>query len=224
MIKTLTDFFTSYSDIFTVVLMSIFVSFSSTIISSVIGFLLGIPAGLRDFRGKKAVIRVTSTLMSLPPVLMGLLVYMLLSKRGPLGQFQLLFTPAAMIIAQTLLVTPIIFGLTVSSISKSGREIKNTCFSLGAGRFDTLITIIKESRIQLLSVVTAGFGRAISEVGAVMMVGGNIKGYTRVMTTYIALETGKGNFDEAMIIGLILLVISFIGNTILYKFQGREGI
>jgi tungstate transport system permease protein len=222
MTQVVTEFFANYSDILSVVLMSLFVSLSSTIAASVLGFLLGIPAALHDFKGKKAVIRVTSTLMSLPPVLMGLVVYLLLSKRGPLGSFGLLFTPAAMIIAQTLLVLPIIFGLTVSNISKTGREIQNTCISLGAGKSDTLFTIIKESRIQLLTVITAGFGRALSEVGAVMMVGGNIKGFTRVMTTYIALETGKGNFNEAIIIGIILLVISFIVTTILFRFQGRD--
>lgn len=219
MFKAAADFLANYSDIFSVVLMSLFVSISSTIAASILGFLLGIPAALHDFKGKKAVCRVTNTLMSLPPVLMGLVVYLLLSKRGLFGKFELLFTPAAMIIAQTLLVLPIIFSLTVSNISKSGRVIQNTCRSLGAGKADTFIAIIKESRMQLLTVITAGFGRALSEVGAVMMVGGNIKGFTRVMTTYIALETGKGNFKEAIIIGIILLVISFVVNTIFFRFQ-----
>lgn len=158
--------------------------------------------------------------MSIPPVLMGLLVYLLLSRKGPLGEFELLFTPTAMIIAQTSLIFPIVFGLSISIIVKSGKDIKNTCITLGANRFQTFLIIIKENKIQLLSVVTAAFGRAISEVGAVMIVGGNIKGFTRVMTTYIALETGKGNFNEALAIGGILLVISFIINAILHFFKG----
>jgi len=222
MINSLTTFLSNYSDIFSVVILSLLVSITSSAIASIIGLILGIPVALNEFRFKKAIMRVANTLMSLPPVLMGLLVYMLLSRKGPLGSLSLLFTPAAMIIAQTLLVTPIIFGLTVSSISKTGKEVEKTCLSLGANRYDTFLLIIKESKIQILSIVTAGFGRAISEVGAVMMVGGNIKGFTRVMTTYIALETGKGNFNEAVIIGLILLLISFFVNSILYRIQGRE--
>lgn len=165
-------------------------------------------------------IQINHTLMSIPPVLMGLLVYLLLSRKGPLGEFELLFTPTAMIIAQTSLIFPIVFGLSISIIVKSGKDIKNTCTTLGANRFQTFLIIIKENKIQLLSVVTAAFGRAISEVGAVMIVGGNIKGFTRVMTTYIALETGKGNFNEALAIGVILLVISFIINAILHFFKG----
>jgi ABC-type tungstate transport system, periplasmic component len=200
-----------------VILMSLFVSLSSTAIAFFAGTAAGIPAGLHDFRSKKGLMRAANTLMSLPPVLMGLIVYMLLSRKGPFGRFQLLFTPSAMIIAQTLLVFPIVFSLIVSSVSKSGREVEKTCISLGAGRLDTVITIIKESREQILSIITAGFGRAISEVGAVMMVGGNIKGFTRVMTTYIALETGKGNFEEAIAIGAVLLIISFIINSILHR-------
>jgi ABC-type tungstate transport system, periplasmic component len=218
----ITTFFTEYNDIVPVVLMSLFISIMSTAIASILGLISGMWVALHDFKLKRGLIRVTDTLMSLPPVLMGLLVYLLLSRKGPLGDFQLLFTPAAMIIAQCLLVLPIIFGLSVSSISKSGLEVKGTCISLGAGKVDTFITVIKESRNQILSVITAGFGRAISEVGAVMMVGGNIKGYTRVMTTYIALETGKGNFNQAIVIGFILLFVSFLINSILHFFQGRD--
>ncbi|KPU42742.1 sulfate transport system permease protein CysW [Oxobacter pfennigii] len=215
------DFFINYSDLYSVILMSMFVSLTSTFIASLAGLALGIPTALNEFKCKKAILRIANTLMSLPPVLMGLIVYMLLSRRGPLGSLSLLFTPTAMIIAQTLLVLPIIFSLTVSTISKAGREVEKTCISLGAGKFDTFLTIMKECRIQLLSIITSGFGRAVSEVGAVMMVGGNIKGFTRVMTTYIALETGKGNFNEAIFIGIVLLGISFMVNSILFKF--REG-
>lgn len=203
-------------EILPVISMSLFVSLSATIIASAVGLTASIPVALSSSKYKAVLLRITDTLMSLPPVLMGLVVYLMLSRSGPLGSLQMLFTPGAMIIAQTLLVLPIVFGLSVSSISKNVHEIKRTCISLGAGRTDLYVTIFKECRKQMLSVVTAGFGRAISEVGAVMMVGGNIAGHTRVMTTYIALETGKGNFQGSIQMGLALLFISFVINYILH--------
>jgi tungstate transport system permease protein len=205
-----------YEEVIHIVLLSLFVSIASTLIASLAGMVLAIPVALKDFRFKKYIIRLSETSMSIPPVLMGLVVYLLLSRKGPLGELKLLFTPAAMIIAQSLLVFPIVFGLTVSAIGSRGREIKKNCIALGAGSHDTLILIIKECKVQLFSVVAAGFGRAISEVGAVMMVGGNIKGDTRVMTTYIALETGQGKFDEAITIGVILLIVAFMVNFTLH--------
>lgn len=222
MFEFIKDFFATYNDIVPVVLLSLRVSLTSTVIASVFGLTLGIFTALNEFKLKKAIMRVANTLMSLPPVLIGLLVYMFISRKGPLGSLSLLFTPTAMIISQSILVFPIIFGLTVSSISQAAKDIEQTCITLGADKKDTILTIISECRMQLLSVITAGFGRAISEVGAVMMVGGNIKGMTRVMTTYIALETGKGNFEEAVFIGIVLLVISFLVNSILYRIQRRE--
>lgn len=216
------DFFASYSDIFPVIMLSLRVSITSALIASVFGLNLGIVVALNEFKFKNQLMRVVNTLMSLPPVLMGLLVYMLISRKGPFGSYGILFTPAAMIISQSFLVLPIIFGLTASSVADAAKDIELTCITLGANKRDTVITIISECRMQLLSVVTAGFGRAISEVGAVMMVGGNIRGKTRVMTTYIALETGKGNFNEAVFIGIVLLLISFIINSALYRIQRRE--
>lgn len=216
------DIVNNMGEVWGIITMSLLVSISSTIIASIIGISFGILAALKEFKFKKALIRITNTLMSLPPVLMGLITYLLLSRSGPLGNLRLLFTPIAMILAQTLLIFPIIFGLIMSAISKTGLEIKRNCISLGAKDMDVLKTIVKESRAQILTAVTAGFGRAISEVGAVMMVGGNIKGFTRVMTTYIALETGIGNFSNAILIGVILLLISFIINFILHKLQGSE--
>ncbi|MGK0466363.1 ABC transporter permease [Clostridium sp.] len=205
-----------YEEVIHIVLLSLFVSIASTLIASLAGMILAIPIALKDFKLKKYIIRLSETSMSIPPVLMGLVVYLLLSRKGPLGELKLLFTPAAMIIAQSLLVFPIVFGLTVSAVGGRAREIKKNCIALGAGSPDTLILIIKECKVQLFSVVAAGFGRAISEVGAVMMVGGNIKGDTRVMTTYIALETGQGKFDEAITIGVILLIVAFMVNFILH--------
>ena len=207
------------TNVLPVVLMSLRVSITSSIIASIIGISLGIVAALKEFKLKGALIRIADTLMSLPPVLMGLLVYLLLSRSGPLGSLKLLFTPTAMIIAQSLLILPIIFGLTAAYFSKSTEEIRKVCISLGASKKDMLLAILSESRSYVMSILAVAFGRAISEVGAVMMVGGNIKGHTRVMTTYIALETGKGNFMEAIIIGLILLSISFVINFILNAFK-----
>lgn len=222
MFEFIKDFFIVYNDMLPVIWLSLKVSITSSLIASIIGMTLGIIVALNEFKLKKQLMRIANTLMSLPPVLIGLLVYMLLSRKGPLGSLGLLFSPAAMIISQSLLVFPIIFGLTVSNITESAKEIQLTCMSLGADKKDTLIAIISECRMQLLSVITAGFGRAISEVGAVMMVGGNIKAKTRVMTTYIALETGKGNFNEAVFIGIVLLFISFFINTIIHKMHRRE--
>jgi tungstate transport system permease protein len=190
---------------------------TSTLIASTIGITSAIPVALKNFKSKKIIIKLAETLMSTPPVLMGLVVYLLLSRRGPLGGLKLLFTPAAMIIAQTFLVLPIVFGLTVSTIGKQGIEVSKNCIALGAGKRDRTIYIIKECKSQLLSVIAVGFGRAISEVGTVMIVGGNIKGDTRVMTTFIALETGKGNFNGAIMIGIILLLVSFMVNFILHR-------
>lgn len=205
-----------YGEVAQVVFLSLFVSITATLIASLAGMVLAIPIALKDFRLKKYIVRLSETFMSIPPVLMGLVVYLLLSRRGPLGALGLLFTPTAMIIAQSLLVFPIIFGLTVSAIGSRGRKIRKNCIALGAGNRDTLILIVKECKAQLLSVAAAGFGRAISEVGAVMMVGGNIRGDTRVMTTYIALETGQGKFKEAITIGVILLVVAFMVNFMLH--------
>ncbi|MGH4124033.1 MAG: ABC transporter permease [Clostridium sp.] len=212
-----------YGEVFGVVFLSLFISVTSTIIASLLGMILAIPIALKDFRLKKYIVRLAETLMSVPPVLMGLVVYLILSRKGPLGELGLLFTPTAMIIAQSLLVFPIVFGLTVSAIGNRGRIIKKNCIALGAGKRDTLILIIKECKVQLLSVAAAGFGRAISEVGAVMMVGGNIKGETRVMTTYIALETGQGNFNKAITIGVILLLVAFMVNFILHGLSKIDG-
>lgn len=209
-------------EILPVVIMSLKVSIASTVIASVVGITAGILVGLADFKMKKLFLRLLETFMSTPPVLMGLLVYLILSRKGIFGSLELLFTSTAMVIAQTLLVFPIITALTISLTQKQGKKIQKNCQVLGASKFTTLLTIISEMKGQILTIITTGFGRAISEVGAVMIVGGNIKDSTRVMTTYIALETGKGNFEGAIIIGGILLVISLTINIALHIFQGCD--
>ncbi|MGG2200875.1 MULTISPECIES: ABC transporter permease [Paenibacillus] len=188
-------------------------------IAVLFGMLVGIPCGaflgLYSFPGKRFIVILLFTLMGLPPVLIGVIVYMALSKYGLLGFFQLLFTPEAMIIAQTILVTPIITGLTMSAVQARERTYWETAKSLGATPLQLVWTILKEARGGIWSGISTAYGRAISEVGAVMLVGGNIEHETRVMTTAIILETRKGNFDIALQIGAILLLISFIFNSFL---------
>ncbi|WP_141334663.1 ABC transporter permease [Paenibacillus sp. tmac-D7] len=188
-------------------------------IAVLFGMLVGIPCGaflgLYSFPGKRFIVILLFTLMGLPPVLIGVIVYMALSKYGLLGFFQLLFTPEAMIIAQTILVTPIITGLTMSAVQARERTYWETAKSLGATPLQLVWTILKEARGGIWSGISTAYGRAISEVGAVMLVGGNIEHETRVMTTAIILETRKGNFDIALQIGAVLLLISFIFNSFL---------
>jgi tungstate transport system permease protein len=188
-------------------------------IAVLIGMLIGIPCGavlgLYAFPGKRLIVILLFTFMGLPPVLIGVIVYILLSRYGLLGFLDLLFTPWAMVIAQGILVTPIITGLTMSAVQARERTYWETAKSLGATPFQLVWTILKEAKGGIWSGVAAAYGRAISEVGAVMLVGGNIEHETRVMTTAIILETRKGHFDTALQIGIVLLFISFIFNSFL---------
>lgn len=200
-------------------------SVSSTLISSVLGLSLGTLLGCRDFRGKRLVMRVLHTLMSTPPVVAGLIVYMVLSRKGPLGSFGLLFSLPAMIIAQVILITPIITGLTASAVSARAPAVTETARGIGLSNRRAMWLIFRESRMQLISVALMGFGRALAEVGAVQLVGGNVKYRTRVMTTAIMLETNMGNFELGVGLGVILLIISFAVNLLAGWFQdmGADG-
>ncbi|SEF96509.1 tungstate transport system permease protein [Caloramator fervidus] len=209
-------------EILKIVITSLYVSLTATFIASFFALVFGMFFLTKQFKLKDLFIKLFDSFTAMPPVLMGLLVFLLLSKNGPLGKYNLLFTPFAMILAQTLLVFPIIFTLMVKQIDKNALRIQKTCYMLGGRYKDFLTLILKECKNEIMTAVTSGFSRAISEVGAVMMVGGNIKGYTRVMTTFIALETSKGNFKGAVLVGVILLCISFIVNAILYNLKGRE--
>ncbi|MGE5701254.1 MAG: ABC transporter permease [Clostridia bacterium] len=197
----------------------IWLSLQVTTTAIMIGMLIGIPFGaffgLYSFPGKRLAIILVYTCMGLPPVLVGVIVYLLLSRYGPLGSLGLLFTPEAMIIAQVILVTPIISGLTMSAVQAKERAFFETAKSLGASPVQLIITIVKESRKGIWSGIAAAYGRAISEVGAVMLVGGNIEHHTRVMTTAIILETRMGNFTSGLLLGLVLLAISFLFNSFL---------
>lgn len=202
------------AEILEIVKMSLTVSGSATIISAFIGIPLGAWIGLSDFPGRRLLLRVIYTLMALPPVLAGLLVYLLLSRSGPLGVWELLFTPTAMILAQCLLVTPIIAGLVAAAIAGKEGIIFDHALSLGANRMQAMWTIIRETRSSIIAAVLTGFGRAFAEVGAVMLVGGNIRHMTRVLTTSIVLETRQGNFEMGVALGIILLIISFTVSSI----------
>ena len=183
---------------------------SSTAISSVLGILFGLLLERFSFPGKKIIVRINRTLMGVPPVVAGLVVYLLIMRRGPLGPLSLLFTIKGMVIAQVLIITPIISGMNYSYARKSAPSIRVFAVTMGATRWQTAKLIIRELRKEIYFCMVTGFGRSISEVGAVMLVGGNIKGRTRTMTTTISLLKSQGIFTEGVALGILLLVMAFI--------------
>jgi len=191
-----------------IVALSLTVSVSAVAIGCLVGIPLGALLAIGRFRGKLAVETVLSAMMGLPPVVVGLLVYLALSRAGPLGVFGLLYTPTAMIIAQAVLVTPLIAALARQSLSDRHQDYDEWFRSMRLTRFETVTTLIWEDRYSLMTAALAGFGRAIAEVGAVIIVGGNIDRVTRVMTTTIALETSKGDLTLALALGMILIAIA----------------
>ncbi len=197
-----------------IVWLSVRVSVSAVVIATVIALPLGALLAITRFPGRQTLIALLNALMGLPPVVVGLLIYLLLSRAGPLGEFGLLFTPTAMVIAQAVLITPIIAALSRQVIEDAWREYEEQLHSLGADTMACAQTLLWDTRFALIIVVLAGFGRAAAEVGAVMIVGGNIDGVTRVMTTAIALETSKGDLPLALGLG-VLLVLLIIGANLL---------
>ena len=204
-----------------IVFISLKVSFISTILASIVGVPLGFTIAVRDFWGKRGVIVVFNTLLALPTVVVGLFVYSIISRRGPFGAMDLLYTPNAMIIGQFILALPIVAALTISAIQGMDKRVQRTALTLGANNFQTASIIISERRFAILSAVIAGFGRVFAEVGVSMMLGGNIRGYTRNITTAIAFETGKGEFALGLALGLILLSIAFTINIFVHRFQSK---
>jgi tungstate transport system permease protein len=202
-------------------MLSLQVSGTALLIASVIGIPAGAVTGLMKFPGRGFIIMLSNTFMGLPPVVVGLFVYLILSRSGPLGVIGLLYTPSAMIIAQTILALPIVTSLCHSAIVNIDPIIGQAAATLGATPYQKALTIIREVRHGIFSGIIAGLGRVMAEVGAILIVGGNIAGYTRVMTTTIALETDKGNFELALALGIILLIISLIINMVLYVFQKK---
>jgi tungstate transport system permease protein len=200
------------ADFLEIVGLSLRVSLSAVAIAALIGLPLGAALAVLRFPGRHGTIVVLNALMGLPPVVVGLLVYLALSRAGPLGPLQLLYTPTAMIVAQTVLVTPIIAAIARQTIEDLKREYDEQLRVLGVGRAGMVATLLWDSRHSLLTALLAGFGRAVAEVGAVLIVGGNINHVTRVMTTTIALETSKGNLALALGLGLVLLIIAVAVN------------
>lgn len=200
------------ASLFQIVALSLQVSLLAVLIAAVLGFPLGAAVALWRFPGRGVMIVVLNALMGLPPVVAGLAVYLLLSRAGPLGEWGFLFTPGAMVIAQVVLVLPILAALSRQKVEELLGEYREQFMSLGMSRSRMMPTLLWDARFALLTVLLAGFGRASAEVGAVMMVGGNIDGVTRVMTTAIVLETGKGNLPLALGLGIVLLTLVMLIN------------
>jgi len=199
-----------------IVALSLSVSLSAVTFATILGLPLGAAVAVGRFPGRHAIIVLLNALMGLPPVVVGLAIYLLLSRAGPLGSLGLLFTPGAMVIAQTVLIVPIIAALSRQAVEDAWREYEEQLRSLGAGGFGAALTVLWDIRFSLLTIVLAGLGRAVAEVGAVIIVGGNIDGVTRVMTTAIALETSKGDLPLALGLGIVLISIVIALNAAAY--------
>ena len=210
------------ADLFEISLRSLYVTTTAVLIASAIGLPLGSWLALRRFRYRRTVIAVLNALMGLPPVVVGLIVYLLLSRSGPLGVFGLLFTPAAMIIAQVIILTPLIASIAHQAIRDLWAEYHDLLISLNTTRGQRMRTLLWDGRRALLTASLAGFGRGIGEVGAIMIVGGNIDHVTRVLTTAIALETGKGDFALALGLGFVLIFLAIVVNLAIHRISGTE--
>ncbi len=200
---------------------SLMISATSVILSSLICLPLGGLIHFYHFPGKRILINIIQTVYSVPTVCIGLLVFVSFSRDGPIGGLGLLFTPTVMVIGQIILITPILLGLTISALSGVDKAIKDTALSLGASDFQAIVVILKEARFAVVAAIIMGFGRAVSELGIALMVGGNIRGFTRVLTAAIALETQKGELELAIALGIILLSLAFIANLVLNRIQQR---
>ena len=199
-------------------------AFFSTGISTILGVFLGLLLERKSFPGKRVVIRINRTLMGVPPVVIGLVVYLLLMRRGPLGSLSLLFTVQGMVIAQTLIITPIICGIIYAHAVKAAPPIRVFAKTMGATKMQTDLLFIKEMRNEIYFAIVTGFGRAVSEVGAVMLVGGNIRWHTRTMTTTISLLKSQGIFQEGVVLGVLLLVMAFILQSLADYFRKEDAV
>ena len=209
------------SDILEITLLSLQVSALATLISLLIGLPFGTWLALGNFRGRSFVLSIVNTGMALPPVVVGLLVAMSLWRSGPFGSLRLIYTPAAIVIAQTIISAPVVMGLTAAALAALDPRLQQQLLGLGASRPQMIWYLWREARLPLLAALMAGFGSVISEVGASMMVGGNIKGQTRVLTTAIVLETSKGEFNNALALSALLLILTYLINLALTLIQQR---
>jgi tungstate transport system permease protein len=219
--EALTLIFSGDSALWEIVLLTLFVSGSALLIAAVLGVPAGAWLGLRTFRGRRWLNSFIYTGMGFPPVVVGLVVFILLSRQGILGDLGWLFKPQAMILAQTILALPLIIGVTMTAVHAVHPDLRMQLRSLGATEGQIMRTVVSEARFGVIVGLVAGFGAAISEVGAVMLVGGNIEGKTRVMTTAIVLETRQGNFDLALALGAILLSLAFAANLVAVRLQSK---
>ena len=205
-----------------IVVLSLKVSGLATLVALLIGLSGGVALAFLRFPGRNIVVAAVNTGMGVPPVVVGLFVSILLWRNGPLGMLELLYTPTAMIVAQVVIATPIVMGISLAALQALPEMLRWQAVGLGASRIQTVWILVREARLPLLAAVMAGFGGVISEIGASIMVGGNIKGYTRVLTTATVMETSRGNFEIAIGLGIILLLLTFGVNATLTKIQQRE--
>ena len=213
-------------EVFNAVFVSLRVSCTAIIFATIVGLPMGFGVAIREFKGKRLIVTILNTLMALPTVVVGLTIYSLISRRGPLGPLNLLYTPNAMVIGQFILATPIIAALTISAIQSTDEAVATTALTLGANRKQAALMVLYEARVGLLAAVIAGFGRIIGEVGAAMMLGGNIRNVTRTISTAIALQTSMGEFGVGIALGIILmtihlLIVTLVINTLFPHFQRR---
>jgi tungstate transport system permease protein len=209
-------------EVLNITFLSLKVSGLATIISIFIGVSIGTVIALNEFPGKRIVVSLVNTGMGLPPVVVGLFVTIFLWRNGPFGFLGILYTPLAIIIAQSIIATPIVMGITVAAMQQLPKKLRLQILALGATRLQMVWMLIKEARLSLLAAIMAGFGGVISEIGASIMVGGNIKGYSRVLTTATVMETSRGNFDVAIALSIILLLLAYFINLVLTHIQQRE--
>ncbi|MDO9559422.1 MAG: ABC transporter permease [Syntrophales bacterium] len=214
--------FTLDREVLGITWLSLKISGSATFLSMFIGVSVGTAVALNQFPGRRFVVSLINTGMGLPPVVVGLFVTIFLWRNGPFGFLEMLYTPTAIVIAQTVIATPIVMGISLAAIQSLPANLRLQILALGATRLQMVWILVKEARLPLLAAVMAGFGGVISEVGASMMVGGNIKGYSRVLTTATVMETGKGNFAIAMALSIILLLLAFTVNVVLTQIQQRD--
>ena len=200
---------------------SLRISITSAVIGSVIFIPIASMISFKQFPGKRTLINLIQTFYSIPTVVIGLFVFVFISRQGPLGQLELMFTPTGIILGQVVLIAPILLGLTISALNGVDRNLIDTARSLGASSFQITLLVIREARFAVMAAVIMGFGRAISEVGISLMVGGNIRGFTRVITTAISLESSKGDIELALALGIILIFIALAVNIIMNQVQQR---
>jgi tungstate transport system permease protein len=222
LVKAFQLIFTFDPEVMSITGLSLRIAVTSTVVAAIIALPLASLIHFHNFRGKRILISLIQTFYSIPTVTVGLLVFVFFSHSGPLGMLDLLFTPTVMIIGQIILVMPIVLGMSISALSGVDKNIIDTARSMGANGWQMMLVVIKEARFAVIAAVVLAFGRAISEVGLAMMVGGNIRGFTRVLTTAISLETSKGDWELSMALGIILIFIALVINIIMNRIQQRR--